>query len=128
MTRLQKQRSTPQLMSATLAGLGLVALMTGCGGGGASVATKTGANTGSLVPNTIFFSTSTDGGFTTVLNQVNPDGTGQNMLGTLPIGFQGISMNPAMIGKKVFGFSPSGTSPAKYGIYQNSSISGSGAT
>jgi hypothetical protein len=62
-----------------------------------------------------------------VLNEVNPDGSGKTVYASLPLGYQGISVNPAVVGNKVFGYSPSGTSPAKYGIYQNSAIAGAGA-
>src|SRR5580658_6786231 len=84
----------------------LVALIAGCGGGGGGGHAAAPGTPGVLSPNAILYMNTPDGGDTQVLNQVNPDGSGKAILGTLPLSYQGISMNPAVSGERVFGYSP----------------------
>lgn len=115
------------LIGVGFAALELGLLLAGCGGGGGGGAPAGQAVSGALQPNMIFYSNTPDNGATTVLNQVKPDGTGKSILASLPANYQGISMNPAAKGQMTFGYSPSGSSPPLYGIYENSSISPTGA-
>jgi len=107
------------------------AVVCGCGGGGggrSSTGTGTGNTIGDLPPNVLLYVNTPDFGVTNKLNQINSDGTGGKLVASLPSGYQGVSLNPAVKGQLVFGYSPSAGTPLLYGIYKNSSISGAGAT
>jgi hypothetical protein len=128
MPRFSKTQLTRTSIHSTWIAAATIGVLAGCGGnGGGGTPSTLNSSPGVLAPNVIFYSSSPDNGNTMVLNQVNPDGSGKTTLATLPVGFQGIAMNPAVRGQTVFGYSPSGRSPMTYGIYKNSSISSTGA-
>jgi len=129
MNVVPKTHITRSRLKITLTASAAAVVIAGCGGGGSSsgVGPQTRLN-GALTPNVIFYANSPDNGNTIGMNMINPDGSGKTSLGTLPPGFQGIAMNPAVLGQKVFGYSPGNSTSATYGIFSNNRISSVGAT
>ena len=100
---------------------------TGSTATGSTATTSTGSTSGSLDTNKVFFTDTIDGGTTYTLHEVNPDGTNLASLGSLNANFQGLALNPAVKGQKVFGYTASVASP-NFGIYKNTAVSITGAT
>ena len=79
-----------------------------------------------MPPNVILYSNTSDSGVTSNVVQVSPDGTGRKQILHMPEAFEGVGLNLAVPGEKVFGYSPSGAVNPTYGIYRSNSISTSG--
>jgi hypothetical protein len=120
------KKSPKQLLSVSIAlALSLAIIPTGCGGNGSAQGAGTG-NPITVPPYVILYSNSSDFGATSNLIQVNPDGSGKKQLLHLPENYQGIALNLAVPGEKIFGYSPSSGDGPTYGLYRNSSISTTG--
>lgn len=99
----------------------------GCGGSGASRDGGTGPGASDTIPpNVLLYSVTSDYGNTSDLFQVSPDGSGKKKLFHMPAYYQGVGLNLAVPGQKVFGYAPNGGTNPTHGIYKNNAISTSG--